>query len=839
MKKFFVAVLALVLLFTVQLEAQISVGGTPFAKSAGLSADIVPEFELDAFDLERITAEDLADEKAGNYPKIARLLPIGVALTQTNHWEELPGGDRVWRMKISSDNAKALSVQFEDFYLPRGSKLFIYTPNYSHVIGGFTTMNNHPSGVFSTELVIGDEVIVEYYEPASVSGEGNFTIIGAFHAYRMIPEAEGDSLGRDFGDSDPCQVNANCSEGNNWQDQKRGVVRIFVVEGFMGGWCSGSLINNTAQDCRPFLLTALHCGQNASSGNMNQWVFYFNYEASGCSNPFSQGNLANQSMTGCTRRADSGDNGGNQGSDYMLVELNNNVPQSYNPYFNGWRRNNVTSSSGVSIHHPAGDIKKISTYTNSLSTTSWGSANGSHWQVTWSATTNGHGVTEGGSSGSPIFDNNGLIIGTLTGGSSFCSTPFFPDLYGKMSYHWNSNPGDNLSVWLDPVGSNLTSLTGTNAPCGGGGTPGGCEANIPFPENDPCVQLVIAEDPFCCDDTWDDICQDAYQECLDASIPDCEANIPYPLNDPCVQTVLAEDPFCCEDTWDDICEDAYQDCSGGGGSNDCEAGTVAAPTSQSVCPGELAIFNANGVATPPGGGYALGFAPNGGTGGVADGFTLTGVELPFEFNSGLNGILAANSLPALAGQWTVIGVAYSNEDNIEGSICGTTSNQLNVNFLAASHPDCQGSGGGCPSGEVEDCNGNCAPIEWIGDGYCDDGTYAWNGVPIYFDCAQFNNDEGDCNETSVGQLMMKPGSFALYPNPANSIVTLSYIAGQGENLEISILSAHGSYVYRANEFVSGEYVKVFDVSNFASGVYFVRIHGSKGIVTKKLMVSGR
>lgn len=836
MKKFFIAVLAVALLFAGPLAAQISVGGNPYAKMVGLDPGVVPEFELDAFDLDRITAEDMADEKSGNYPKIARLLPVGVALGETNHWEELPNGDRLWRMKISSDHAKALSVQFEDFYLPRGAKLFIYTPNFSHVIGGFTSTNNHESGVFSTELVVGDEVIVEYFEPASARGLGTFTMTGAFHAYRMIPEAEQEQVGRDFGDSDPCQVNANCSEGNNWQDQKRGVVRIFVVEGFMGGWCSGSLINNTAQDCRPFLLTALHCGQNASVGNMNQWVFYFNYEASGCTNPFSQGNLANQSMTGCTRRADSGDNGGNQGSDYMLVELNNNVPQSYNPYFNGWRRSNVTSSSGVSIHHPAGDIKKISTYTNSLSTTSWGSANGSHWQVTWSATSNGHGVTEGGSSGSPIFDNNGLIIGTLTGGSSFCSTPFFPDLYGKMSYHWTSNPGDNLSVWLDPVGSNVNSLGGTNAPCGGG-TPTGCVAVIPYPENSPCVQLVILEDDFCCEDTWDDICEAAYQECLDASIPDCAANIPYPFSDPCVQTVIIDDLFCCEDTWDDICEEAYQDCNGGGGSNDCEAGTIAAPTSQSVCPGELAVFNANGTSFPAGGGYGLSFAPNGGTGGVAGGFTLTGVDIPFEFNNGLNGILAANQLPPLSGQWTIVGIAYTDEDDIENSLCGTTSNQLNVNFLAASHPDCQG--GGCPTGEVEDCNGNCAPEEWIGDGYCDDGTYAWNEIPIFFNCAQFNNDEGDCNETSVGQLQMKPGTFKLYPNPASTQVTISYVAGQGEQLELAILTAHGSYVYQSTEFVTGEYVKVFDVANFASGVYFVRIHGSKGIVTKKLMIGAR
>src|SRR5690606_34279814 len=123
---------------------------------------------------------------------------------------------------------------------------------------------------------------------------------------------------------------------------------------------------------------------------------------------------------------------------------------------------------GASIHHPAGDIKKISTYSSNLVSDTWGGPAGTHWRVTWTANASGHGVTEGGSSGSPIFNAAGRIIGTLTGGSSFCNAPSNPDYYGKMSYHWTSNPGDDLSTYLAP-GSAATTLDGTNQPCGGGG----------------------------------------------------------------------------------------------------------------------------------------------------------------------------------------------------------------------------------------------------------------------------------------------------------------------------------------------------------------------------------
>ncbi|MFK7932946.1 MAG: serine protease, partial [Saprospiraceae bacterium] len=446
------------------LNAQQSIGGEPYSF---LYPDVFSSKQLSAIqintpDLQLIQAEDIQRDRQGKYTRYAVWENVSIDLNNSGEWTELPNGDRVWRLQITGKKALALNLLYDNFYLPTDSRFFIYNAAQTHVLGAFSSLNNKESGVFASANVRGETSILEYYEPAAVRGEGIISIEKVGYVYRFVdhPLAK---------NSEPCEVDVNCSEGNNWQDEKRGVVRISVVAPDGAGWCSGSLINNTGQDCKAYILTALHCGETSTTANFNQYIFYFNYESSGCAvNDASD----NQSITGCVKRADSNDGGGNTGSDYMLVELNNSIPSNYNVYYNGWNAANTASGSGVSIHHPAGDRKKISTYSSVLISSSWQNVPNTHWEVQWVETANGHGVTEGGSSGSAIFDNTGRIVGQLTGGGSFCDDTDATDLYGKMSYNWTSNAnGDDLKTWLDPTNSGVLQLAGSNNPCAGGGNP--------------------------------------------------------------------------------------------------------------------------------------------------------------------------------------------------------------------------------------------------------------------------------------------------------------------------------------------------------------------------------
>lgn len=50
----------------------------------------------------------------------------------------------------------------------------------------------------------------------------------------------------------------------------------------------------------------------------------------------------------------------------------------------------------------------------------------------------------------------------------------------------------------------------------------------------------------------------------------------------------------------------------------------------------------------------------------------------------------------------------------------------------------------CNADETLDCNGNCAPIDWLGDAYCDDGGWEYLGNFIDLDCAEYDFDQGSC-----------------------------------------------------------------------------------------------
>jgi len=431
--------------------SQLSVGGMPKTFiNKNLSRFISSTIEVSQPDLISIKEEDDLNDNTFKTRRFGVTIPVGIDLFEKADFIQVDKG-RLWVLKIKSENAQALILYSNNFYIPISGELFIYNSDYSQVIGAFTSLNNNESKTFATELVYGDEIILEYFQPNEVNEKPFINITEIGYAYRDC-EYDMTKYTDEYGASGSCNVNVNCTEGNNYRNAQRGVVRLQVrFDQYNIGWCTGSLVNNTSRNLAPYILSAAHCIEGANPNYYSYYVFYFNYESPGCSTTSTE--PTPKTLSGASVKAQG------ESSDFVLFLLNNNVPQNYNAYWNAWNVATTPSQSGVAIHHPAGDIKKISTYTSTLQDAS------THWKAQWVQTATNYGITEGGSSGCPLFNTSSQIVGTLTGGSSYCTAPISDknDYFGKLSYSWISNGTTNatrLKPWLDPINSGVTQFRG-------------------------------------------------------------------------------------------------------------------------------------------------------------------------------------------------------------------------------------------------------------------------------------------------------------------------------------------------------------------------------------------
>jgi lysyl endopeptidase len=436
---------------------------------------------MEDIDMAHIEKQDNAKNRFGY------AFHVDYNLTKSGKWVDLKNGDRIWFLTIECPKAKSINLTYDRFWLPPGATFHIYNKDTSQILGAFTENNNKgtaekPRG-FATGLVIGDLITLEYYEPKEVPNPGIISINKVIHGYRYIGPIRSFLKADDtnFEGSGACNVNINCPEGADWQDEKQSVALMVFAETF----CTGSLINKTSQDSSLYFLTACHCvdgslhpdneitqyilfdaNLNGVPNQLNDLMFYWNYESSNCSNEF---DFTSPSTVGATLVANAkeyDENENDYGIDFALLRLYENpLNAGANPYLNGWDISDTPTNGAVSIHHPHGDIKKISVDTNEIvSSIAPDGIEELHselcWQVTWDI-----GVTEPGSSGSPLYNMDGRVIGQLTGGFSECNGTYNngeSSYYGKLNAAWNygNTRFRQLEHWLDSIGS-ITVLDGT------------------------------------------------------------------------------------------------------------------------------------------------------------------------------------------------------------------------------------------------------------------------------------------------------------------------------------------------------------------------------------------
>ncbi|MFP4288108.1 MAG: InlB B-repeat-containing protein [Bacteroidales bacterium] len=424
------------------LQAQISQPGTPPSFSNDQLKSSVPVEKMPKVEVEKLIMEDRVMDTIKDIPwRFGENIDVNINPQNAGRWDYLNNGDKIWRVDVYSENAFTINLIFDRYLLPPGAELYVYNQDRSDVIGAFTDYNNQDDGYFATTLVQGDLITIEYYQPANASFEGELNLETVTHAYRDPFE-----FAKAFGGSGSCNLNVACEESIGWEQQIRSA-GMLVVGG--NGFCSGALINSTESDETPYFLSADHCYSNPST-----LVVWFNWQSETCDNPPSSPSY--NSMSGATLRAR------NSASDFWLMEFNQPIPDEYEVFYAGWNRTveNTLDETIVGIHHPSGDIKKFSYAEGGVQSSGYGGAPGSgstHWRIVWSGGT----TTEGGSSGSPIFDAQGRIIGQLHGGGAACGNTL-PDWYGRLgvSFTGGGSSANSLQSWLDPDDTGVMFIDG-------------------------------------------------------------------------------------------------------------------------------------------------------------------------------------------------------------------------------------------------------------------------------------------------------------------------------------------------------------------------------------------
>ena len=416
----------------------------------------VERAQMPAVDTAALMLEDAALEASGRAvrPRFAASIRQAIRPESSGTWESMADGSELWRLRISSAGATSLNLGMTRFDLPPGAALWVHDADGAQVYGPYTAADQNAAGGLWTPVIMGDELEVEILAPPNSRQRIGLEIGFVNHGYR--------AFGEPAGTPDPkqgaCNIDVICPEGDPWRRQIRSVARISILGIY---WCTAELVNNTAEDDRPYLLTAQHCVETA--GEAPSLVAYWNYESPQCGWLAGGSPLDNQS--GATFVASWP---WQTGSDFTLLELDEVPDPDFNVYYAGWDATGDIPQGVVGIHHPAADEKAISFDDDPLTRDNF-YGHGSHqWRVgAWEL-----GTTEGGSSGSCIFDvDSGLCVGTLTTGSASCFNPNGYDIYGRFDVHWTGGgtPTTRLSDWLDPLDSGTLAIEGKEPTGGGGG----------------------------------------------------------------------------------------------------------------------------------------------------------------------------------------------------------------------------------------------------------------------------------------------------------------------------------------------------------------------------------
>jgi hypothetical protein len=424
------------------------------SEAASISPGSFITVQVTEADLEGI--EDYECETCGQARKlrVGLVKPVGVQFSfrSLDSLNRTSDGGIVWTAAVESPGATALRMHFTNFSLPDNSALYIYGLN-GEAFGPYTDLGPGKSGEFWSNTISGPVTYVQlrHFGPVTEQELNSISFgiegMGYLSEKFLIPflqhketSVEGISGVREHcKDNEPCVEDASCFSGGAIGDAKHAAAYIQWVSGAWIYMCSGGLIADTDTGTQiPYFLTANHCVSKArDAGNLEAYFQYWTASCHGaCYDPVGV----------CPRTLGSDIIHTSRDGDHSLLQLREDPPSG--SVFLGWNSQPLAFSDGTHlfrISHPSGMPQAYSEHVVDSQYVECGGLPIGEFIYSQDVV----GATEGGSSGSPVMNMTGQIVGQLYGACGYtlevCDAENNRTVDGAFAFYYGA-----VAPWLDP-----------------------------------------------------------------------------------------------------------------------------------------------------------------------------------------------------------------------------------------------------------------------------------------------------------------------------------------------------------------------------------------------------
>lgn len=424
------------------LMAEQVVAGVERPLAVQLSTKELAEIELGV-------CEDCGEEPQGQRVGMTRQVHAELELGAVR-WgavkSSLDGG-RVWSAAVTSAGAFGVRLHFDNFRLPANSEMYLFN-EAGAVAGPYTKKGPLGTGEFWSHMVRGETVFLQWRQfgpegPEKARGR-LFNLVDVGHVATGFGSRRAGASTKEFcGFNASCVENAMCDSDPAVTAAQYAVAHMIFVKRPYVYICSGGLLNNTSGDQTPYFLTANHCiSRDREAGTLEAYFQWWIDCEEDCPTQWDEPANA-PAVLGSSVVAT------NRTGDYTLLLLNGSAPAG--SAFLGWSTADTAYSDGAMLYrisHPSGAPQAFSSHrvdTSAGTCRSWP-------RGSWIYSRDEVGATEGGSSGSPVLNAAGQVVGQLSGAcgtnlNDNCDAVNNATVDGAFASYFGQ-----VAQWLDPAG---------------------------------------------------------------------------------------------------------------------------------------------------------------------------------------------------------------------------------------------------------------------------------------------------------------------------------------------------------------------------------------------------